>query len=72
MCMGTCGWCVCISKKLLIFSIKLSRNKNLPERSKCNLSLYISFLIILSWLINEILLAFQTSNTHDLIEVNRS
>ena len=43
MCMGTCGWCVCISKKLLIFSIKLFDNKNLPERSKCNLPLYISF-----------------------------
>ena len=64
MCMGTCGWCVCISKKLLIFSIKLFDNENLPERSKCNPSLYISFLIMLSLLINEILCALQISNTH--------
>ena len=41
MCVGTCGWCVYISKKLLMFSIKLFDNKNLFESSKCNPSLYI-------------------------------
>ena len=55
-----------------VCAIKLSDNKNLPERSKCKPSLYISFLIILSLLINEILCALRISNTHDLIEVNRS
>ena len=62
MCMGTCGWCVYISKKFLIFSIKLFDNKNLSESSKCNPSLYISFM--LSLLINEILCALQISNIH--------
>ena len=64
MCMETCRWCVCNSKKLLLFSIKLFDNKILPECSKCNPSLYISFLIMLSLLINEILCALQISNTH--------
>ena len=64
MCMGTCGWCVCISKKLLIFSIKLFDNENLHEPSKCNPSLYISILIMLSLLINEILWVLQITNIH--------
>ena len=59
MCMGTCGWCVCISKKLLIFSIKLFDNKNLPERSKCNQSIVVHIISN-----NEILCALQISNIH--------
>ena len=62
--METCGWCVCIFKTLLIFSIKLFDNKDLLECSKCNPSLYISLLLILSLLINGILCALEISNIH--------
>ena len=56
--------CVRLLKIINIFSIKLFDKKNLPECSKCNPLLYISFLTMLSLLINEILCALQISNVN--------
>ena len=56
--------CVRLLKIINIFSVKLFDSKNLPVCSKCNPLLYISFLTMLSLLINEILCALQISNVN--------